>query len=380
MVIKLNREINAIRAQALDLEVRYKQANNLVIEINRLKAEGNYQKIRQTLKQNPELSFLLPMYRNLDQLSLKTQKDKIRSALANQNWSAAERALKELYYDNDFLDLAAIRPQKNSIVYSYEDSLYYRVKGISVEHAKRFTEENLTTVENVEELYNNAVFYPIYELTFSSRGDSELKRRKAEIIGKLSDIRDNQFPTKAITALYEQFVQNIDDEGVLVARAIVAHGKHYHGGDQKMKRRIAECNPWASKWLTKGRTYRKIYALPITTNRNGQNTYVFRVNIRIPTEAKFPVYELNIKLPKSLSKGAAAKRWYEKMTMNKKILKNEGRFSITAPTPANNYISKVAPLQVNKTGDNVLEVRFKANSFRVYEISVMAQKPLMKKH
>jgi hypothetical protein len=380
IVIKLNKEINIIRSQALDLEFRYKKANGLVVEINRLKTQGNYHEIRQLLKQNRSLPFLLSMYKNLDQLSLNAQKKKIKEALANQNWSSVEASLKELYYDNDFLNLEAIRPQIDAIVYSYEDSLFSKVKWISVEHAQRFMNENITTTENIEDLYSNAVFYPVYELTFASKGMEVLDRRKNMIISKLNDIRDNQLPAAAITKLYDQFVQSSDDRSVFVARAIVEHSKHYHGSDNKMKRRIAECNPWASKWLTKGRNYRKIYALPITSNLNGKNTYVFRINIKIPTEAKFPVYEFNIKLPKSLSKGAASKRWYEKMTMNKKLLKNEGRFSITAPSAANNYISKVAPLQVNKSGDNVLEVRFQANSFKVYEISVMAQKPLMKKH
>jgi hypothetical protein len=380
MVTKLNREINNVRGEAMDLETKYQKANNLVVEINRLKAQGNYREVRRLLKQNPELAFLLPMYKDLDQLSLNTQKKKIRNALANQNWIRAEEYLKNLHFDNDFLNPSIIKPKKDALVRSLEDTLFYKIKGISVAHAQRFMEENINSLDNIDELYNNAVFYPIYELTFSSRGESELNRRKSEIVNKLNDIRDNQFPTTAITRLYDQFTQNPNDNGVLVARAIVEHGKHYQGADKKMKRRIAECDPWASKWLTKARTYRKIYALPISSNVNGQNTYVFRINIRIPTEAKFPVYEVNIKLPKSLAKSASSKKWYEKMTMNKKLLKNEGRFSITAPDPANSYISKVAPLQVNKSGDNVLEVHFKANSFRVYEVSIMAQKPLMKKH
>ncbi len=380
MVAKLNRGINRIRGEAMDLEAKYQRANNLVVEINRLKAQGNYREVRRLLKQNADLAFLLPMYKDLDQLSLNTQKNKIKNALNSQNWIKAEEYLKDLYYDNDFLNPAIIKPKKDALVRGLEDTLFYKIKGISVNHAQRFIEENINTLDNIEELYNNAVFYPVYDLTFSSRGEAELNRRKNEINNKLNDIRDNQFPVTAITRLYEQFTQNPNDNGVLVARAIVEHGKHYQGSDKKMKRRIAECDPWASKWLTKAKTYRKIYALPISSNVNGQNTYVFRINIRIPTEAKFPVYEVNIKLPKSLAKSASSKKWYEKMTMNKKLLKNEGRFSITAPDPANSYISKVAPLQVNKSGDNVLEVHFKANSFRVYEISIMAQKPLMKKH
>jgi hypothetical protein len=68
------------------------------------------------------------------------------------------------------------------------------------------------------------------------------------------------------------------------------------------------------------------------------------------------------------------------MTFNGKLLKNEGRFGITAPTSANDYECQITPLQVNKTGDNVLEVRFKHGSFDVFEVSLMAQKPIIKKN
>ena len=101
---------------------------------------------------------------------------------------------------------------------------------------------------------------------------------------------------------------------------------------------------------------------------------------RLLSEAKFPVYDLNIKLPKEVAKDAAASQWYEKITLNKELLKNEGRFTITAPTAANNYECQVGPVRMVKDSDNVLEVRYKHDSFKVFEVSVMAQKPIIKKH
>jgi hypothetical protein len=62
------------------------------------------------------------------------------------------------------------------------------------------------------------------------------------------------------------------------------------------------------------------------------------------------------------------------------VLKNEGRFTITAPDPDNDYIAQITPLQVNTTGNNIIEIRFDYNAFKVLEISVMAQKPIIKKN
>jgi hypothetical protein len=169
-------------------------------------------------------------------------------------------------------------------------------------------------------------------------------------------------------------------QGVEKARAIVAHGRYYTGDKRKFKNLIAECDPGASKWITKPKLFRKIYAMPLSTNIGGSNKYMAKINIQIPTEAKFPVYDVNIKLPQEVARHAGSRQWYDTITFNKKILKNEGRFTITAPDPKNDYIAQITPLQVNKTGNNVLEIRFNYNAFKVLEISVMAQKPIIKKH
>ena len=121
-------------------------------------------------------------------------------------------------------------------------------------------------------------------------------------------------------------------------------------------------------------------ALPLTTNIGGSNQYMVKINIQIPSEAKFPVYDINIKLPQEVAKHAGSRQWYEKITFNGKLLKNEGRFTITSPDPNNDYIAQISPLQVNKTGNNVLEIRFSYDAFKVLEISVMGQKPIIKKN
>ena len=46
---------------------------------------------------------------------------------------------------------------------------------------------------------------------------------------------------------------------------------------------------------------------------------------------------------------------------------------------SNNYEAQISPVQMDKEGRNVLEVRFKYSAFKVFKVSVMAQKPIIKK-
>ena len=160
----------------------------------------------------------------------------------------------------------------------------------------------------------------------------------------------------------------------------MTHGKNYQGQDTKIKNLVAECDPLAAKWITKPTVYRKIYVLPTTSNRSGSNEYLLRLNLQIPSEAQFPVFDVNVKLPEEIARRAGSQQWYSEITFNKNVLKNEGRFSITAPTAENNYETQITPLQVNKTGNNILEIRFNYSAFKVFEISIMAQKPIIKKN
>ncbi|MGA9121355.1 MAG: hypothetical protein WB699_18450, partial [Bacteroidota bacterium] len=92
------------------------------------------------------------------------------------------------------------------------------------------------------------------------------------------------------------------------------------------------------------------------------------------------VFDINVKLPQDVVKRAASQQWYDEITLNKKPIRNEGRFRITAPVADNGYESQISPVQIDKGGNNVLEVRFKYPGYKVLEISAMAQVPLIRKN
>lgn len=375
----LNNAIYELQTEVTHLGIGYKSAQGLVSQLNRYADENSYSQMIQLINNNPGLDYLKNMYGDLDSKSLNQQQAAIKSALRVQNWQRAEDGLRGLHNDRHFLQRNAIASKKLSIVEALEDTLLNRVERVTAQKVDAFVNEHYSDVNNVEAMYKNPVFDPAWDITFTSGSQSQLAARKQKLRERLRSLKEVIFPQKAIDALYKDFSQNINDNGVMKARAIVAHGANYKGDDKRIKNIIAECDPWAAKWLTKEVEYRRIYAIPTTTNPNGENTYVFRVNIRIPTDARFPAYDVNIKLPKAVASSGGAS-WYEQMTMNKDILKPEGRFTITTPNASNDYTALVTPLQVVKDADSVLEVRFKHNSFKVFEVSVMAQKPILRKN
>ena len=240
--------------------------------------------------------------------------------------------------------------------------------------------DNINTLSNVETLYSNAAFTPIYNRTFSSVGQADLERKKLVLNNELTYLKEQYFPATAIKKLYADFVKNPEDDGVIKARAIAAHGDQYKGDDKQVKTWAAECNPWASKWITKAKDYRKLYALPVNNSQSASNEYVFRLNIRIPSDAKFPTFDINVKLPKEMAKDAASEQWYKSITLNKDPIKNEGYYTITAPSASNDYECQITPVRMRKDEDNILEIRFDNPKFKVYEVSIMAQKPIIKKN
>jgi hypothetical protein len=373
----LERACSSLVNSASRHESFFRRSESLVPQINMLKSQAKYRDIIKLLKQNSDIEFLSKQYADVDEMSLGQQRDNITSAFSRRDWPGAETALRTLHNDGYFLNPSLVARRKANLVESYEDSLLNRVQKESSRRAMEFANANITTVNDVEGLYQNPAFQAVHQITFTSGDPSGLVQKKQALEKTLSNLRDVEFPSRAIDALYKDFSR---DPSVLKARAIVVHGNHYNGKTSKFKNLAAEVDPMAAKWITKATDYRKIYVLPVSSNTQGENEYVFRVNLQIPTEAKFPVYDVNIRLPKAIAGGAAQKQWYDKMTFNGKLLKNEGRFSITAPTSANDYESQITPLQVNKTGDNVLEVRFKHGSFDVFEVSLMAQKPIIKKN
>lgn len=170
------------------------------------------------------------------------------------------------------------------------------------------------------------------------------------------------------------------DRGVEKARAIVEHGKFYRGDDKQAKGLIIECDVEAAKWIIKPKEYRKLFALPVTSNKQGTNDYMFRVRLNIPSEAQFPVFDVNLKLPQEIAEKSKQEQWFQSITIDKKPIKNEGRFRVTSPTAENNYEVLITPVQMDKEGKNILEVRFKYPGFRVFEVSTMAQVPIIRKN
>lgn len=375
----LNEQITAVTDTINKALSQYKEAETLVIQLNILKAQNEYSAMLGMLIQNPHLTFLIDKYRGLDRLSIEQQSKSIEAALNSQNWPLSEKHLRNLHGDMNFLRPAEILSIKAAIVDELEDSLYTKIDRVSRIRINKFLEDNVSILENIDSLYSDSVFVPVYDVTFSSGSKKELLQRKADLIVHLQKMKDDEFPAKAISLLYEQFIAKPNDNGVFKARAIVAHGNYYKGDDKKVKTRISECDPMTSKWIVKPADYRRVFALPVTSKKRGVNTYMVRLKVDIPTEAEFPVYDVNIKLPKEIAENAATQQWYEAISLNKKLLKNEGRFSITAPSASNDYECQITPVQMNKGKANTLEITFNHSSFKVHSVSVMVQKPLIKK-
>jgi hypothetical protein len=378
-VQSLSESIKSTNNQIHSLDYKFQRAENLVPQINMLRNQGNYSEILRLLKQNSDIGFLLAQYKEIDELTMTQHRQAISKELKKNDFSIAEIELKKFDQNNNFLNTKEIMPRKNKLVRAYEDSLVNKIETVSLNRANQFIQENKTTVDQVDSLYSNPALYPAYVLTYATTPVGVLSKNK-QLAEKMSFLRHQKFPETAIEALYRSFTDAIYEKGVEKARAIVVHGGYYKGENNKFKNLVAECDPTASKWLTKPKEYRKLYALPITNNLRGSNQYMVKINLQIPSEAVFPIYDVNVKLPQEVAKHAGSKQWYDTIYFNQKVLKNEGRFTITAPDPDNDYIAQITPLQVNKTGNNVIEIRFEYNAFKVLEISVMAQKPIIKKN
>ncbi|MEO8167004.1 MAG: hypothetical protein ABI623_02065 [bacterium] len=263
---------------------------------------------------------------------------------------------------------------------AFEQEFFNRVKMLSQQRVDAFVKANEASIDNVPALYSDSAFTPAYDITFSSLGESDVQRKRAEIQTYIDKLKYNDFPAASIKAIYRDFTRNINDRGVDRARAIMEHGKFYKGDDKQLRSMVNEVDPMIAKWIIKPKEYRKQYVLPVTTNPRGANEYVFRVLLKIPSEAQFPVFEINIKLPKEVAEKAGSQSWYESIKINKTLIKNEGRYTITAPSASNEYESQIAPVQMDKAGNNVLEVRFKYPGYKVFEVSTMAQVPIIRKN
>jgi hypothetical protein len=361
------------------LQMQYQVAEEIVPHINAFRTEENYRSIIKLLNESRTLGFLLAQYPDIDTLSLGRQTRTISNYLNNKAWGSAESSIDELFRDRDYLNPDALAEKRNQNVRHYESELFQKVNLASRSSAETFINNNVTTLKNVPALYKDSAFIPVYTLTFSSTGPKDLQQKKKQIDDYLTEMKTTTFPETAIKALYKELTKNIRDQGVEKARAIVDHGKFYKGTDRQVKNLISECDYSVPKIITKASEYRKLFVLPVTSNKKGENDYVLRLDMQISSDAEFPVFDVNITLPPELAQNAEQKAWFDEITINNKPIKNEGRFHITAPTSANNYESQITPVQLSKGSANILEIKLKHNAFMVFEVSVMAQRPIIRK-
>jgi len=376
----LNLEITNSTNQLNGFLKDYQKAEKIVPQLNAYRAREDFESMIAILKKPPLLGFLVGKYKKLDNMSVEKQSTSIRTAIDTRKYKTAESGLEKLHNTLVFLNPTEAIPYKRTMVLELEDALYSGIDRTSRKKILEFVEEKIHELENVDSLYTSDVFMPAYDVKFSSGSQRHLKKKKTELRIHLGKMKQNEFPAKAITLLYAEFIKDPSDNGVLKARAVVAHGKHYMEKDNKIKVRIAECDPYSAKRIRKAKDYRRVFAMPITDKEKGKNRYFFRLNLDVPSKAKFPVWDVNIKLPKAIAKNAATKQWYDKITLNKKLLKNEGRFTISAPTAENKYECQITPVQTKKGKRNIVDVWFTHKSFKVFPISVMVQKPIIKKN
>ena len=378
-VTLLNEEVQRIRQQATSRGRDYAAAQGVVKQINTLRPQRKYRAIIQLLSSHRRLGFLLQQYPNVDQLSLEQQQTAITVSLESQAWQNAETQLRDLHGDEVFLRPNSIVGLKRATVERLEEQLATAIEQGSKQRVDAFVDANKLTIDNVEGLYMNPVFTPVHALTFTSGSAGDLARRNGEVQSYLDKLKHEVLPASAIPEIYREFTRNTNDRGVEKARAVVIHGQNYRGTDRRIKNLVAECDPYTPKWISRPTEYRKIYVLPTSNNPTGENQYMFRLNVRIPSKAKFPVFDVNLKLPPDIAAEATTSKWYDYITLNKEPLNPEGRFTITAPTAENNYEAQLTPVQMKASENNILEVQFTHPSFQVFEISTMSQRPIMRK-
>ncbi len=361
------------------LELGFQVAELLVPKLNNLKRDEQYKEMINMLNENRELDYLLNQYSGIDNLYIDQQKGVVKNNLTKYGFGKAENTLRQLFNEKVFIFPNNVERKKNAVVEQYEEELYDAVKRMSKVSVDSFVARNQMTITNVKALYQDSSFVPVYQLSFSSKGSNDLAQKRAQIQDYLDEMKYHQLPENAIKNIYNDFVRNINNKGVEKVRAIVEHGRYYKGTDKSVKTIIDECDVNTPKWITKPMDYREVYVAPVTTSK-GTNEYMFKLRLQIPSDAQFPVFDINIKLPEEVAKNANKEQWYEKITINNKLIKNEGRVKITAPVSSNGFEAQISPVQMDKDGKNVLEVRFKYPGFKIFKVSVMAQKPIIKKN
>ncbi|MFH0736667.1 MAG: hypothetical protein V1773_00960 [bacterium] len=376
----INKAVTNAKRNTIRLELGFQVAEVLVPRLNNLKRDEMYKDMLGILNENRELDYLLNQYTELDNLYIEQQKGIIRNNMKKYGFGLAEQTLRGLFNEKGFVSNKNIEHKKNQVVEQCEGELYESVKRLSKVSVDSFVARNQMTITNIKALYEDSAFVPVHQLSFSSKGSGDLENKRAQIQSYLDNMKYYQLPENAVRNIYQDFVKNINNRGVEKARAIVEHGRYYKGTDKTINTIIDECDINVPKWITKPMDYREVYVLPVTTNKSGMNEYMFKMRLQIPSDAQFPVFDINIKLPDEVAKNSNNQQWFEKITINNNLIKNEGRVKITSPTSSNGYETQISPVQMDKDGKNVLEVRFKYPGFKVFKVSAMAQKPIIKKN
>ncbi len=299
---------------------------------------------------------------------------------ASKSWASSEPELRRLFEWQGTSNSPEVTRERSQLVTVLEVGIYDGVKTASEARVDGFITTHEGEYDKVAQLYADSAFRPVYDLSFSSTGPGGLAAKKKVIQDYLDQIKYIRFPEASIKNIYQEFTRNMADHGVEKARAIVKHGGFYKGTDKQIKGIVAECDPDIPKVITKPKEYRKLFAFPVSDNGDATNDYLFRIQLKIPSEAQFPVFDMNLKLPQEIAGKSTTRQWYESITIDKKPIKNEGRFRITSPTVENNYEAQITPVQMDKEGRNILEIRFKSPGFRVFEVSAMAQVPIIRKN
>ncbi|MDH3251532.1 MAG: hypothetical protein OEM41_02005, partial [Ignavibacteria bacterium] len=254
--------------------------------------------------------------------SLYQSGQRLVTEIRRGSWPSAEGELKSLFNWTDETAGAVFLTHKDRLVRAGEDEIFNRVREASRQRVDAFVAKNLSTINNVVSLYADSVFRPVYDLRFSTLGQAGAVRKGREIESYLEQKKTVEFPENAIKTIYRDFTRDLNDRGVEKARAIVEHGKWYKGNDKQVKGLIDECDVNTPKWIVRAKEYRKLYALPVTTASGGTNQYMFRIRLQIPSDAQFPVFDVNIKLPEEVARNAGARQWYNEITINKTPIKN----------------------------------------------------------
>jgi hypothetical protein len=380
MTIQLGQEIRNTAKLIGELQASYSRAAQVVEKINGLRPPKEYRGIIRLLRENRDLPFLLEQYPDVDDLLLKLLTDRIREQINANEWKGAEEELANLLDDRDYLNPAAIGPKKTQTVRVLESELFEQVKKQTFERVDAFIRRNETAVQNVPTLYADSAFLPVYVLTFSSESQARLLQKRKAIEEYVNQAKYYRFPENAIRLIYKELTKAPQDQGVEKARAILDHGRYYKGQDKSVRNIVDECNPAIAKLVNKPKDYRRVLVFPVNATAKSSNEYMFRINVKIPSEAKFPVYDVNIKVPPEIAQKAGTEQWFTEMTLNKKVIKTEGHMRLTAPSADNDYEAQVTPVQMEKDRDNIIEIKFKYPAFKLFEFSVMAQVPLIRKN